>query len=235
MSRLGLGLAFAAALSAVSAAYAQGDPQAGARDFQACIACHTVEPGRHMTGPSLADMPGRKAGSLADFPRYSQPLKNSGLVWDDKTLDRWLANPQAVIPGTYMIFPGIKEARARADLIAYLKSATAEDKPAQSAQDGGMQGGMMMGRGQAPTDLKTLGPDAQLASIRYCGDTYVVTAASGKTQPIWENNLRFKTDSSDKGPRKGHPVLLPTGMMGDRASAVFADPAEISSFVERKC
>ena len=231
MSRLALPLTLAAVCAAASwPAHAQGDPRSGAQSFRACVACHSITPGQHMTGPSLAGVVGRKAGTMADFPRYSAALKKSGVVWNDETLDRWFADPQAVVPGTSMIFPGVKDARARADLIAYLRAPAAAD----TRQDGG--DGMAMPRGgQERPDLKTLGPDAQLASLRYCGDTYFVTVASGRSQPIWENNLRFKTDSSDRGPRKGHPVLIPAGMMGDRASAVFADPSEIGAFVERRC
>jgi cytochrome c len=225
--KLVLAFAMLAALPAASA-QAQNAPR-GAQVFRACAACHSLEPGRHMTGPSLAEVFGRKAGSLPDFPRYSRALKNSGLVWDDATLDPWIADPQHVVPGTFMVFPGVKDAQARAALIAYLKTADTKAQPAPSMS------GMGMGGPPERHDLKKLGPDAQLTSIRYCGDTYFVTAASGKTEPMWENNLRFKTDSSDIGPKKGHPVLMPAGMMGDRASAIFADPSEISSFIEHKC
>lgn len=75
-----------------------------------------------MTGPSLADLWQRHAGALLGFDRYSDALKSSGVVWDDATLDAWLADPQAFIPGNAMTFPGIKDARVRADLIAFLKT-----------------------------------------------------------------------------------------------------------------
>src|SRR3546814_7194444 len=84
-------------------------------------------------------------------------------------------------------------------------------------------------------DLKALGPEQQVAAIRYCGDTYRVTTAAGETLPFWEFNLRFKTDSSDKGPAEGKPALMPAGMMGDRASVIFAAPAEIRGFIQSKC
>jgi cytochrome c len=71
--------------------------------------------------------------------------------------------------------------------------------------------------------------------IRYCGDTYKVTTADGKTREFWERNLRFKTDSSEDGPEKGAPAIVGAGMMGDRADVIFASPEDISAYVEKKC
>src|SRR3546814_8557807 len=88
-----------------------------------------------------------------------------------------------------------------------------------------------MMRGPTLQDLKAVGPDRQVTAVRYCGDTYHVTTAAGETIPFWEFNLRFKTDSSDKGPAKGKPVLTRAGMMGDRASVIFSDPAEIGAAI----
>ena len=106
-----------------SAAHAQGDVQRGAKFFQQCAACHTLEPGRHLTGPSLADLFERKAGTVPKFQRYSDALLRSGAVWNEKTLDAWLKDPAKFIPGNDMAFPGIKSDAARRDLIAYLKAA----------------------------------------------------------------------------------------------------------------
>ena len=214
---------------AASPAIAAGDPEAGARAYRACAACHSLEPGRHMTGPSLARIWGRRAGSATGFTRYSPALRSADIVWDEQTLDAWLANPLKLVPGNRMTFTGIDDARARADLVAYLKLAMSEDGTAQTAQRGGM-----MGASEVP-DLKRLAPDRQAVAIGYCGDTYRVTTAAGATVPFWEFTLRFKTDSSNNGPLKGHPVLLPSGMMGDRVFVIFADPAEISAFVDRGC
>src|SRR5579872_1560869 len=86
----------------------QGNPNNGQRIFGTCAACHSLEPNRSMTGPSLADLWDRKAGSLASFPRYSSALKSSGIVWSDKTLDEWVTDPQHLIPGNEMTFSGIK-------------------------------------------------------------------------------------------------------------------------------
>jgi hypothetical protein len=80
-----------------------------------------------MTGPSLAGLWNRKSGSLPSFTRYSTALKSSGLVWNDQTLDEWVKDPQHIVPGNQMTFPGVKDSRQRADLLAFLKEATRPD------------------------------------------------------------------------------------------------------------
>lgn len=90
-------------------------------------------------------------------------------------------------------------------------------------------------QGRELGNLKALGTDQQVASINYCGDSYRVTTVAGETTPFPEFNLRFKTDSSDKGPVKGRPVILSIGMVGDRAVVIFSTPAEIASFINEKC
>lgn len=104
------------------AAGAGGDAATGARAFRSCAACHSLEPGRHSAGPSLAGVWGRKAGTAKGFGGYSAALKSSGIVWNDATLDAWLANPRAAVPGNAMGFPGVFDAAVRAALIAYLKA-----------------------------------------------------------------------------------------------------------------
>jgi cytochrome c len=194
-----------------------GDAAQGARLFRACAAYHSLAPGRNMTGPSLAGIWGRKAGSLESFTRYSPALTASTIVWGEQSLDKWLKSPADFIPNNSMTFAGIADARMRADLIAYL--AAAPDK----AASGGFQ------------DLKKLGPNRQVSAIRACRDSYFVTTADGKTAAFWEANLRFKTDSADTGPRAGKPVIMPAGMIGDRASVFFATAEEISPFIKRRC
>ncbi len=209
--------------------FASAAPEDGSRAFRACVACHSLEPDQHLTGPSLAGLYGRKAGTIDGFTRYSSALKNADVVWNDENLDTWLANPQALIPGNLMSFPGIKEKQVRADLIAFLKEVGAEGVDQQTTSQRGMM------RGPSLQDLKRLGPTQQVVSLRYCGDTYYVTTADDRLIPLWEFNLRFKTDSTDKGPPRGHPVLLQASMMGDRAFIIFADPAEISPFIDKEC
>lgn len=226
----------ALSLGLSSPAFAEaGDAARGQRDFRACAPCHSLEADRNMTGPSLAGLWGRQAGSLLSFERYSDALKSSGIIWDDRSLDGWLTDPDAMVPDNEMPFNGIKDARDRADLLAFLKEATKPGAPQQTAQQGGMGGmGGMMGGGRVP-DLKTLEPNMHVKAITYCHDTYRVTTADGKKRAFWERNLRLKTDSSKEGPQNGAPALLPAGMMGDRADVIFAAPEEISKMIEPRC
>lgn len=219
-------------------AFSQGDPARGQRAFGPCAACHSLQPDRNMTGPSLAGLWNRKAGSLASFSRYSSALQSSNVVWNDKTLDAWITDPAHFIPGNQMTFQGIKDPRQRADLLAYLKQAT---QPGAAVAQGGPMGGTgmggkggMMGGGQAP-NLKNLAPAERVQGITYCKDTYTITTANGQTRKFWERNLRLKTDSSADGPDKNAPALVPAGMMGDRADVIFAAPGEISAHIESKC
>jgi cytochrome c len=216
-----------------------GDVSRGQRNFRVCAPCHSLEPDRNMTGPSLANLWERKSGGLSSFERYSDALKSSGIIWDDRTLDGWLTDPQRMVPDNDMPFEGIKDDRVRADLLAFLKEATKPGAgPQQTAQQGGMKGmggmGGMMGSGPDP-NLKKLEPGIQVKTITYCRDTYQVTTVDGKTRAFWERNLRFRTDASKDGPEKGAPALMPAGMMGDRASVIFAAPEEIAKVIEPRC
>lgn len=92
-----------------------------------------------------------------------------------------------------------------------------------------------MGMARQKMDLKTAPPAGQVRSIRHCGDTYTVETADGRTEKMWEFNLRLKTDSSKLGPRAGQPVAVGAGMQGDRASIVFASPKEISTAIAESC
>ncbi len=233
---LAAGALLALATSPVAAA--QGDPAQGARDFRACAPCHSLAPNRNMSGPSLAGIFDRRAGTLDSFGRYSPALKSSAITWNDQTLDAWLADPAAAVSGNHMTFPGIRNPKVRADLIAYLKEATVPGHaPATQTAQGGMSGGMggMMGGSAEVPNLMKIGPDETVKAIGYCRDTYHVVTADGETHDFWERNLRFKTDSSDEGPVTGAPAILGAGMMGDRASVIFAAPDEISGFIKHDC
>ena len=138
MSRYGV-IALAT-IALLSPALAQnGDASRGQQDFRACAPCHSLEPDRNMTGPSLAKLWGRKAGSLPSFERYSEALKSSGIIWDDRALDGWLTDPERMVPDNEMPFEGIKDGRVRADLLAFLKEATKPGAPQQTAQQGGIK------------------------------------------------------------------------------------------------
>jgi cytochrome c len=94
-----------------------GDAVRGKTLYQACQACHSIDD--NDLGPRHRGVVGRRAGSVADYS-YSKALMTSGLTWDEATLDRWLTNPSALVPGTKMFFQ-ISDAQQRADVIAYLK------------------------------------------------------------------------------------------------------------------
>ncbi|KEQ55450.1 c-type cytochrome [Sphingobium chlorophenolicum] len=116
--------ALAVAMLIASPALAQaGDAAKGKAVFARCMACHSVDPGANRLGPSLAGVMGRTSGTMAGFA-YSPAMKNAKIRWDAKTLDAFLAKPTAKVPGSKMIFAGLPNPADRANLIAYLASAT---------------------------------------------------------------------------------------------------------------
>jgi cytochrome c len=102
--------------SAASAA----DPAAGEKIFKTqCAICHTVVAGQNRIGPTLFGVVGRTAGSVPGF-NYTADHKKLGVTWDAATLDKYLANPRAMVPDTSMVYAGLKNDAERADLVAYL-------------------------------------------------------------------------------------------------------------------
>lgn len=112
-------------LAAGGAAAQSGNEARGERLFnQQCKACHTLEKDAPRTmGPNLHGLIGRKAGATEGYAS-SDAMKNSGIVWDDKTLVEYLKDPKGSVPGTKMVYAGLKQAAQQADLIAFLKKAT---------------------------------------------------------------------------------------------------------------
>jgi cytochrome c len=111
-------------LASLPAPFNTADPAHGEHIFVQCEACHTnTKGGPNMTGPNLYGLFGRKAGSVADYS-YSDAVKGAGFTWDAAHLDTWLTDPRAMLPGTKMGFMGLKDAKDRADVIAYLKVST---------------------------------------------------------------------------------------------------------------
>lgn len=99
-----------------------GDINAGEKVFKKCKACHVVDAEKNKTGPHLVNIMGRTAGSLESFKKYSKAMKESGIVWNEETLNGYLEKPKAYIKGTKMAFAGLKKEEDRENVIAYLKS-----------------------------------------------------------------------------------------------------------------
>lgn len=103
----------------IEAAFAQ-DPQKGEIVFHFCLPCHSIGPGAETkVGPELNGLDGRHSGSVPNFD-YSDANKKSGIVWNEANFKKYIDDPQAMVPGTKMLFPGIKDAQQVNDLWAYV-------------------------------------------------------------------------------------------------------------------
>ena len=111
--------------SNLGTAWAQ-DVAAGEKSFRKCLPCHSIGPAaQNKVGPEQNGLDGRTAGTVAGYT-YSEANKKSGIVWNDATFKEYIADPRAKIPGTKMIFPGIKDPKEAGDLWAYIKQFDAE-------------------------------------------------------------------------------------------------------------
>lgn len=126
------GLAAVALVALSAPASAEGDATKGKAAFAKCGICHQIGPGAAtLVGPELNGIVGRKAASVADYTLYSAGMKKlgaDGFIWTEEHIDKWIADPKAMIPDSPMAlaFPGIPDAGERADIIAYLKTFPAE-------------------------------------------------------------------------------------------------------------
>lgn len=119
-------VALIALVAAGGPALADGNPDKGKSVFNLCRACHSLEAGKNLIGPSLHGLFGRKAGTAPGY-NYSSAMKNAGekgIVWNKKTIEQYIADPRKMVPGNKMAFPGLKTDQQRDDLIAYLRQAT---------------------------------------------------------------------------------------------------------------
>ena len=111
-----------------TAAAVSQDLAAGEQSFKKCLPCHAVGDGaKNKVGPVLNGIEGRKSGTIEGFT-YTDANKNSGLVWDETTFRDYIKDPRAKIPGTKMIFPGIKSEKETSDLWAYVRQFDADGK-----------------------------------------------------------------------------------------------------------
>ena len=123
-------LFFVAASTAASSALAQ-DADAGKTSYNKCLACHAVGEGaKNKVGPVLNGLEGRKSGTVEGYS-YSEANKNSGIVWDEATFAEYIQNPRGKIPGTKMIYAGLKDEKRIKDLTAFLKQYGKDGKKTQ--------------------------------------------------------------------------------------------------------
>ena len=122
-----LPLAALALIAATAPGWAQ-DAELGEKSFRKCAPCHDIGPNaQNKVGPVLNGLEGRKSGTIAGYS-YSPANKNSGITWDEATFKEYITDPKAKIPGTKMVFAGIKNEKERGDLWAYLKQFGADGK-----------------------------------------------------------------------------------------------------------
>jgi len=141
-----------------------GDAAAGRQVFRKCQACHSLEPGKNMLGPSLADLIGRKAGSEVGY-NYSTAMKQANITWDTKTLDAYLADPPKTVPGNKMPFPGLKTDHDRADIIAFLAASAGPQGATTAQQSGAVPSAQLPSPPPAQAPQSTPGP-----SVSYVPD-----------------------------------------------------------------
>jgi cytochrome c len=215
------------------AVFAEGNVERGAEIYRSCGVCHALEPGLHLTGPSLAGVWNRPAGEVVEFGRYSAALQGAGFLWDASSLNAWLENPSAMIEGTSMTFRGIPNEGQRMDLIAFLERAGTPGGSVKLIAEGIMPATYL--RGQAPRPIVEAPDYARVSVVNHCGDNYIIKTADGASSTHWEQNIRLKIDSTKNGPPIGIGVILPAGMQGDRFSIVFASVVDLQQLVSEDC
>jgi len=125
MRSLQIAMVIIAASTGIAAAQ---DVAAGEKSFRKCLPCHSIGPdAQNKVGPRQNGLDGRKAGTVDGYS-YTDANKNSGIVWNEQTFEEYIPDPRAKIPGTKMIFPGIKNPQEAKDLWAYLKQYDADGK-----------------------------------------------------------------------------------------------------------
>jgi len=214
-------------------ALADGDAGIGGKLYRACLACHSLQTGVHLSGPSLAGIWGAKAGKNTGFVRYSPGLKAADFSWDEDTLNAWLANPDAMISGTTMKFRGIAQNGKRADLIAFLRLAMVPGGSGDVVAKGLVTESFI--QGQQPPNMQPTPKHKQITNIRHCGNAYFVENGNGDKTSHWEKNIRLKIDSQATGPAPGTPVIHGAGMRGDRFSVIFSSLDELKNTLKEKC
>ncbi|MES2855912.1 MAG: hypothetical protein V4692_08610 [Bdellovibrionota bacterium] len=209
-------------------------PFTGAKEggavYRTCFYCHSLKPGVHLTGPSLANLWGKKAGQVEGFELYSNALKKSGIVWNEKSLKAFVANPAAKVPGTTMTFAGVKHSVSVDGMVDFLKIAMGPQGYSKVIEQD--LATAELADGQLPRDLSKPSEKDRVVEIIHCGKYYSITTADKKRTRHWELNLEFKVNSGERGPVAGKPVRYETGSMGDRYAIVFHGADEIGKMIK---
>jgi len=121
MRKLGVFVICAGLFALNAGASFAGDVAAGEKVFKKCAACHVADTDKHKTGPHLQGIFGRTAGTAQGYKKYSKAIQESGIIWDEASLDAFLAAPKKYMKGTRMAFAGLKKEDDRANVIAYLR------------------------------------------------------------------------------------------------------------------
>ncbi len=132
-----------------------------------------------------------------------------------------------------MTFPGIADAEARADLIAFLERAGDSEGAEQMVAEGLIPATYL--RGQAPQPIGDAPDYARVTAVKHCGYGYTIETADGASSVQWEKNIRLKIDSTETGPPPGAGVILGAGMQGDRYTVIFASVADLQRLVSETC
>ncbi len=187
------------------------DPQAGAKVFRKCKACHTIETGgRNRVGPNLYGTVNRPVADIEGF-RYSNAMKNYGGEWTFERLDAYLENPRKVVKGTKMVFSGIKNAEDRANLIAYLNAQS--DTPAELTQAGNLQDDQSDDSHDSEEDFGQLvvaeGVEHTYYACTACHSEMIV-AQQGKTREDWDEMLVWMVEEQGMPelPDKDREIIL---------------------------
>lgn len=203
-------------------------PLTGASLFSTCYYCHSLKSNVHLTGPSLAGLWGKKAGKVKGYELYSETLKKSNIIWNEKTLAEWLLDPQKVAPDTAMPNVKISEENIKS-LVEFLKIAMSKGGYEKVVSDKLIS--ERIASGQLPKYSRVPDKTSEVKAIESCGQTYSIEFADGSIKKIWKFNLAFKIMQGELAPKEKLPVIVPTGSMGDRFEIVFRSLKELSSVI----
>jgi len=202
--------------------------RSGAALYSTCYYCHSLKPNVHLTGPSLAGLWGKKAGKVKGYELYSDSLKKSDMIWNEKTLAEWIHEPQKVAPGTGM--PDVKIGDDNIQpLVGFLKIALSKGGYEKVIKEKLVSENIA--NGQLPKYSRVPDKTSQVKAIESCSQIYSIEFADGSVKKIWKFNLAFKVMAGDLAPMEELPVIVPTGSMGDRFEIVFHSLKELSTVV----